>query len=188
MMKLLIRGGRVIDPSQNLDAERDILIEDGKIVRLAAEITSAEFADAEILDATGLVVTPGLIDIHVHLREPGFEYKETVASGVRSAAAGGFTAVACMANTQPVHDNRSVTELILRQAALHPFARVYPIGAVSRGLAGEELAEIGDMVAAGHRAVARTGHPGAARGGGTGAQLGGGATCHVGPSRHRPQR
>jgi dihydroorotase len=115
--------------------------------------------EAERLDATGLVVAPGLIDMHVHLREPGQEYKETVATGTMAAAAGGFTAVACMANTDPVNDNRSVTEHILAEARRHGFARVYPIGAVSKKLAGEELAEIGEMVRAGAVAVSDDGKP-----------------------------
>ncbi|MCP3962906.1 MAG: dihydroorotase [bacterium] len=154
--KRIVRGGRVIDPSQDLDRVLDVAIEDGKVAELGENLDAA---GAEVTDAAGLVVTPGLIDIHVHLREPGFEYKETVASGVRSAAAGGFTAVACMANTLPVHDHRAVTELIMTEADRHPFARVYPIGAITRGLGGEDLAEIGDMVAAGAVAISDDGLP-----------------------------
>lgn len=153
----LIRGGRLIDPSQGVDGAFDVLIEDGVVTRIDGEIVPPK--DAEITDATGLVVTPGLLDIHIHLREPGFEYKETVGTGVRAAAAGGFTSVVCMANTAPVNDNRSVTEHILREAARHPFARVYPIGAISKGLAGEELAEIGEMVRAGVVAISDDGLP-----------------------------
>lgn len=156
-MRRIVRGGRVIDPSQGLDGEVDIALQDGIVAELAESIEPA--AGDEVVDATGLVVTPGLIDIHVHLREPGYEYKETVRTGLMSAAAGGFTAVACMANTQPVNDNSSVTEHILAQAAAHPFARVYPIGAVSKGLAGEELAEVGEMVAAGVVAISDDGLP-----------------------------
>ena len=155
-MKRLIRGGRVVDPSQDLDGFHDVLIEDGTVVELGTDL---EVEEAEIVDAEGLVVTPGLIDIHVHLREPGQEYKETVRTGTRSAAAGGFTAVGCMANTVPVHDNRSVTEHILGEARRHGFARVYPIGAVSRGLEGKTLAEIGDMVDAGARGISDDGLP-----------------------------
>lgn len=153
----LVRGGRLVDPSQDLDGRFDLLIEDGHVARIAPEIACPK--SAEITEAAGLVVVPGLIDIHVHLREPGFEYKETVASGLAAAAAGGFTAVACMANTTPVNDNRSVTEHILREAARHPLARVYPIGAVSSGLAGERLAEIGDMALAGAVAFSDDGLP-----------------------------
>ncbi len=156
-MKRIVRGGRVIDPSQGIDAELDLLIEDGEVARLDERI-EPEVGIAET-DARGLVVTPGLIDVHVHLREPGFEYKETVETGVRSAAAGGFTAVACMANTEPVNDSRSVTEFIRRQADRHPYARVYPIGAISKGLRGEELAEVGEMVAGGAVAVSDDGLP-----------------------------
>ncbi len=153
---IVVRGGRVVDPSQGIDGVLDVLLEDGCVARLDEHI---EAPDAEEIDAGGLVVTPGLIDIHVHLREPGHEYKETVASGLRSAAAGGFTAVACMANTLPVNDNRSVTELILTEAQRHPHARVYPIGAISKRLGGEELAEIGDMVLAGAVAISDDGLP-----------------------------
>jgi dihydroorotase len=155
--KMLIHGGRVIDPSQDLDAALDLLIEDGRVVKLDGGIKKPK--GCETFDATGLVVSPGLIDIHVHLREPGQEYKETVRTGTMAAAAGGFTAVACMANTEPVNDSRSVTEHILLEAGRHGYARVYPIGAVSKGLRGEELAEIGDMVRAGVRAISDDGKP-----------------------------
>ncbi|HET9209120.1 MAG TPA: dihydroorotase [Thermoanaerobaculia bacterium] len=157
MPKLLIHGGRVIDPSQDLDEALDLLIEDGHVSRLDGSIRKPK--DAETFDASGLVVAPGLIDIHVHLREPGQEYKETVRTGTLAAAAGGFTAVACMANTDPVNDSRSVTEHILLEARRHGHARVYPIGAISKGLMGEELAEIGEMVRAGARAVSDDGKP-----------------------------
>ena len=156
-MRTIVRGGRVIDPSQGLDKTLDLLIEDGHVARLDERIEAS--AGTEEIDAAGRVVTPGLIDIHVHLREPGFEYKETVRTGLRSAAAGGFTAVACMANTLPVNDHRVVTELIMAEAARHPYARVYPIAALSKGLAGEEMAEIGDMVAAGAVAISDDGLP-----------------------------
>lgn len=154
---VLLRGGRVIDPSQDLDTVADVLIEDGRVVRIEGDIT----VDGEhtMIDVTDRVVTPGLIDIHVHLREPGQEYKETVASGLRSAAAGGFTAVACMANTAPVNDNRAITELIMTEAARHPYARVYPIGTVSKGMKGEELAPVGEMVEAGVVAISDDGLP-----------------------------
>lgn len=153
----LLRGGRIVDPSQGLDQVADLLIEDGLVARIDESIDPGP--GTEVVDVAGRVVTPGLIDIHVHLREPGQEYKETVESGLRSAAAGGFTAVACMANTAPVNDNRSVTELILKQAERHPYARVYPIGAISKGLAGEELAPVGEMKAAGIVALSDDGLP-----------------------------
>ena len=157
MSSLLIQGGRIVDPSQDLDGSYDLLIEDGAVARIDGRIQKPK--GAETIDARGLVVTPGLIDIHVHLREPGQEYKETVRTGTMAAAAGGFTAVACMANTVPVNDNRSVTEHILLEAQRAGFARVHPIGAISKGMKGEELAEIGDMVAAGAAAVSDDGLP-----------------------------
>lgn len=157
MPSLLIHGGRIVDPSQDLDGPYDLLIEDGAVARIDGKIQKPD--GAETLDATGLVVTPGLIDIHVHLRQPGQEYKETVRTGTLAAAAGGFTAVACMANTVPVNDNRSITEHILLEARRCGFARVYPIGAISKGMKGEELAEIGDMVEAGAAAVSDDGLP-----------------------------
>ncbi len=157
MSSLLIQGGRIVDPSQGLDGSYDLLIEDGAVARIDGKIQKPK--GAETIDAAGLVVTPGLIDIHVHLREPGQEYKETVRTGTQAAAAGGFTAVACMANTVPVNDNRSITEHILLEARRSGFARVHPIGAISKGMKGEELAEIGDMVAAGAAAVSDDGLP-----------------------------
>jgi dihydroorotase len=157
MTRLLIHGGRLIDPSQDLDDDLDLLIEDGCVARIDGGLKKPK--DAESFDAAGLIVCPGLIDIHVHLREPGQEYKETVRTGTMAAAAGGFTAVACMANTEPVNDSRSVTEHILLEARRHGFARVHPIGAISKGLLGEELAEIGEMVRAGAKAVSDDGKP-----------------------------
>jgi dihydroorotase len=157
MPALLVRGGRVVDPSQDLDGTFDLLLEDGAVAKIDGRIDAPE--GTEVLDAAGLVVAPGLIDLHVHLREPGQEYKETVRTGSMAAAAGGFTAVACMANTDPVNDNRTVTELILLEAKRAGYAHVYPIGAVSKKLAGEELAEIGEMIEAGAVAVSDDGKP-----------------------------
>jgi dihydroorotase len=144
---LLIRGGRVIDPAGSVDAVQDVLIEQGKIARLGGRLTPPE--GATVIDAAGKWVCPGFIDMHVHLREPGHEYKETVASGTRAAAAGGFTAVCCMANTQPVNDNRAVTDYIRARAESDGIVRVYPIGAVTRGLDGKELAELAELAEAG---------------------------------------
>jgi dihydroorotase len=136
-VRLLIEGGRVVDPSQDIDGLLEVLVEDGRIARVDEKIRRTK--NTEIVDASGLVVAPGLIDMHVHLREPGQEYKETVRTGTLAAAAGGFTAVACMPNTAPPNDNRSVTEHIVTEAGRHGFAHVYPIGAVSKGQKGEEM-------------------------------------------------
>jgi len=146
-MSLLLRGGRVIDPANNLDAVQDVLIAERKIERIGRSLEAP--AGAEIVDASGKIVCPGFIDIHVHLREPGYEYKETVATGTRAAAAGGFTAVCCMANTNPVNDNGAVTDYILAKAKVEGVVRVYPIGAVTRGLRGEELAELAELAESG---------------------------------------
>ncbi|MCS7181639.1 MAG: dihydroorotase [Thermoanaerobaculum sp.] len=156
MSRLLIKNGRVVDPSQKLDEGLDILVVEGKIARLAERLADP---NAQVVDATGLVVAPGFIDVHVHLREPGFEYKETISSGTAAAVAGGFTAVCCMPNTNPVNDNPAVTEYILTRAREAGNCRVYPIGAVSKGLAGEELAEMGEMVRAGAVGFSDDGKP-----------------------------
>ncbi|HEX6084577.1 MAG TPA: dihydroorotase [Thermoanaerobaculia bacterium] len=152
---LLITGARVIDPSQELDATLDILIEDGTIARVDKKIK----ASVETIDASGLIATPGFIDLHTHLREPGQEHKETIATGTRSAVAGGYTAVCAMANTVPPNDERAVTEMVLAEAARNGACRVYPIGAVSKGLKGEEMAELADLRAAGCVAVSDDGKP-----------------------------
>src|SRR5207253_6604410 len=136
-----------LDPANATDGVQDVLIADGKIERVGARLPVP--AGAEVVDAAGKIVCPGFIDIHVHLREPGHEYKETVATGTRAAAAGGFTAVACMANTSPVNDNRSVTDYILAKARTEGRVRVYAIGAVTRGLRGGELAELAELAEAG---------------------------------------
>jgi dihydroorotase len=155
MSSLLITNGRVVDPSQELDAKLDILIEDGVITRVDKRIKS----NAAVLDAAGLVVAPGFIDLHTHLREPGQEHKETIRTGTNAAVAGGFTAVCAMANTLPPNDERAVTEMIIAESARNGACRVYPIGAVSKGLKGEALAELADLRAAGCVAVSDDGKP-----------------------------
>lgn len=157
MRPLLVRGGRVIDPSQGLDATQDVLLVDGVVADAGPGIGAPD--GAEIVEARGQVVAPGLIDLHVHLREPGREDVETVASGARAAAAGGFTAVCAMPNTDPVTDNQAAVGFIVKQAAAAGAARVYPIGAVSLGQKGQQLAEFGELVAAGAVAVSDDGHP-----------------------------
>jgi len=154
-MNLLITNARVVDPSQELDAKLDILIEDGVITRLDKHLK----ADVETIDASGLVAVPGLIDLHTHLREPGQEHKETIATGTRAAVAGGYTAVCAMANTLPPNDERAVTEMIIAESRRNGACRVYPIGAVSKGLKGEALAELADLRAAGCVAVSDDGKP-----------------------------
>ena len=156
-MKRLLKGGHVVDPANGIDGVNDILIEDGRIARVGRDLPADGATIVEI--PSGLVVCPGLIDMHVHLREPGQEHKETVASGVGSAVAGGFTAVACMPNTSPVNDNANVTSLILAKAAEANLAHVYPIGAVSKGSKGELLADIAELKQAGCEAITDDGHP-----------------------------
>ncbi len=146
-MNLLVRNGRVVDPANGVDAVQDVLIRDGIVERIGPHLGGPP--DTPTVDAKGKVVCPGFIDMHVHLREPGYEYKETVATGTRAAAAGGFTAVCCMANTFPVNDNRSITDYILAKARSDGVVRVHPIGAVTRGLKGEELAELAELAEAG---------------------------------------
>jgi dihydroorotase len=157
-MKQLLKGGRVVDPVNGRDGVFDVLIEDGRIAKVGRDLPLG--VDTSVIDIPGgLVVCPGLIDIHVHLREPGQEHKETVATGTAAAVAGGFTAVACMPNTMPVNDNAGVTEYILKKAAEANLARVYPIGAVSRGQKGEQLADIAELKAAGCVALTDDGRP-----------------------------
>src|SRR5580765_4770846 len=159
-MKRLLRGGRVIDPAAGLDGTFDLFIDGDRIARVGRDLPVSLADGGEIVDVpAGLVICPGLIDMHVHLREPGQEHKETVATGAASAVAGGFTAVACMPNTTPVNDNAGVTELILRKAAEANLARVYPIGAVSRGQKGEQLADIAELKRAGCVAISDDGRP-----------------------------
>ncbi len=157
MTRILIRGGRVIDPSRATDGEADLLIEDGKIAAVGRGVEAP--AGATIIDAAGKVVAPGLIDLHVHLREPGQEDLETVASGAMAAAAGGFTAVCAMPNTDPVTDNQAAVGFIVSQAQRAGKARVYPIGAVTLGQRGDQMAEFGELVGAGAVAVSDDGKP-----------------------------
>ncbi len=157
MGNLFIRNGRVIDPANGVDAVQDLLVQNGKIAALGVNLATRE--GIPTIDATGKVVCPGFIDLHVHLREPGYEYKETIATGTRAAAAGGFTAVSAMANTFPVNDNRAVTDYILAKAKVEGVVRVYPFGAVSRNLQGEELAELGELAEAGCVAFSDDGRP-----------------------------
>jgi dihydroorotase len=157
-MKRLLKGGRVVDPAAGIDGIADVLIDGDRIAMVARDIPAE--AGVEAIDVPrGFVVVPGLIDMHVHLREPGQEHKETIATGVASAVAGGFTAVACMPNTSPVNDNAGITEFMLRKAAEANLARVYPIGCVTLGSKGEQLADIGELHAAGCVAVTDDGHP-----------------------------
>ncbi|HRS81934.1 MAG TPA: dihydroorotase [Smithellaceae bacterium] len=156
-MKLLLKGARVIDPSRSLDAPMDVLVEGGKIAGCKPGIKAPP--GARVLELAGMIVTPGLIDMHTHLREPGFEYRETIASGSAAAVAGGFTSIACMPNTRPVNDNRSVTEFILRKAAEANLANVYPIGAISMGSEGRQMTEYWDLKEAGVVALSDDGNP-----------------------------
>src|ERR1700742_590827 len=157
-MKRLLKGGMVIDPVNGRAGVFDVLIDGDRIARVAAGLTAAR--DPRIVEVpSGFLVCPGLIDMHVHLREPGQEHKETVATGTAAAVAGGFTAVACMPNTLPVNDNAGVTGYILQKAAEANLARVYPIGAVSRGQKGEQLADIAELKQAGCVALTDDGHP-----------------------------
>jgi dihydroorotase len=158
MPKWLLRGARVVDPANGRDGVFDVLVDGARIARVGRDL--AVDSDVKVVDIpSGLLVCPGLIDMHVHLREPGQEHKETVATGTAAAVAGGFTAVACMPNTNPVNDNAGVTGYILAKSAEANLARVYPIGAVSRGQKGEELADIAELKESGCVAVTDDGHP-----------------------------
>ena len=156
MSRLLLKGGRVIDPAQGVDAILDVLIADDTVAEVGPRLSSR---GAQVLEAKGLVVCPGFIDIHTHLREPGQEHKETIATGGRAAAAGGFSAVCAMPNTSPVNDNEGITRLIAERARNEAPVRVYPIGAITRGSQGEELSEFGDLREAGCVAVSDDGRP-----------------------------
>jgi len=155
-VRLLIKNGRVIDPSSGTDDTLDILLEKGKIVEVKARIENKE---AKIIDASRLVVAPGFIDMHVHLRDPGQEEKETLATGSQAAAKGGFTSIACMPNTNPVNDNRGVTEYILSEAKKRAVVNVFPVAAITKGLRGEELTDMADLEEAGAVAFSDDGHP-----------------------------
>ena len=155
---ILLRGGRVIDPSRGTDGVADVLLRDGRVEAVGRNIL-ADHGEVELLDVAGMVVAPGLIDLHVHLREPGQEDVETVATGAMAAAAGGFTAVCAMPNTDPVTDNQAAVGFIVRQAERARKARVYPIGAISLGQQGQQLAEFGELVGAGAVAVSDDGRP-----------------------------
>jgi dihydroorotase len=166
MRSYFLKGGRIVDPSQGMDETADLLIEKGRVAAIGKDIREAgsrkgveKGTEPVVLDIRGLVVLPGLIDMHTHLREPGFEYKETIETGSRAAAAGGFTAVACMPNTEPVNDNHSVTEYILRKARACGLVRVYPIAAISKGSEGKVLSEMGDLKEAGAVAFSDDGKP-----------------------------
>jgi len=154
--RLLLKGGRVVDPSQGLDGERDVLLADGVVAEVGARLAPR---GAQVLDVSGLVVCPGFIDLHTHLREPGREDKETVATGTRAAAAGGFTAVCAMPNTDPVNDSSATTRALLERARSDAVVRVYPIGAITKGSKGEELAEYGDLRESGCVALSDDGRP-----------------------------
>src|SRR5262249_50392728 len=154
--RLLLKGGRVVDPGRSIDADLDLLLVDGEVAELDARVAAR---GAEVFDAAGLVVCPGFIDLHTHLREPGREDKETIATGTRAAAAGGFTAVCAMPNTEPVNDQAGITRAILETARREGAVRVWPIGAITRGSKGEELSEYGDLREAGCVAVSDDGRP-----------------------------
>jgi dihydroorotase len=156
MSRLLLKGGRVVDPAQGIDATLDVMIAEGSIEEVSPRVQPR---GAQVVDVKGLVVCPGFIDLHVHLREPGREDKETIATGTRAAAAGGFTAVCAMPNTDPVNDTAGITRAILEKARAEGAVRVYPIGAVTRGQKGEELAEYGDLKEAGCVALSDDGRP-----------------------------
>src|ERR1041385_2247331 len=156
MAQLLIKNGRVIDPAVRHDGVTDLWIEDGVIKGVGPNLSAA---GADVVDAWGMIVAPGFIDMHVHLREPGFEHAETIESGSRAAAAGGFTSICPMPNTKPVNDNAPVTSYMIEKARRHAVVNVFPIGAITKGSLGEELAAIGSMKQAGAVAISDDGRP-----------------------------
>src|ERR1051325_2780582 len=147
-MKLLIANGYIVDPAQGINTGRNLLIEEGRVVAVLERGQEAP-RDVEVIDATGLIVAPGFIDLHTHLREPGAEYKETIASGAAAAVAGGWTTVSAMPNTDPVNDSPAVTRFVIEQAQRAQLANVFPIGALTKGSGGKELSEMGEMKNAG---------------------------------------
>ncbi|MBL0226282.1 MAG: dihydroorotase [Geobacteraceae bacterium] len=156
-MNLLIKGGRVIDPSQKLDGTLDVLVENGVVKEIGKGLVAP--AGAETIDASGKYVVPGLIDMHVHLRDPGLEYKEDIISGTRAAAAGGFTSVCCMPNTKPTIDNKAIASYIINKAKAEGFANVFPVGSITYGLNGDRMSEMGELKEAGCVAVSDDGKP-----------------------------
>src|SRR6476659_2438471 len=157
-MKLLIANGYVIDPATGVNAGRNLLIEDGRIVDVISKSEPVS-EDAKLIDATGLIVAPGFIDLHVHLREPGQEYKETIATGAAAAVSGGWASICAMPNTDPVNDNPAVTRFVIEKGLAAQLANVFPIGAITKGSGGKELAEMGEMKNAGIVAVSDDGRP-----------------------------
>ena len=157
-MGVLIKNGRVIDPSQSLDMVSDVYVQGDRVKEISERIDTPRKSDT-VIDAKGQVVSPGFVDIHVHLREPGYEHKETIKTGCLAAAAGGFTSIVCMPNTNPINDNASVTEYILLKARTEGIVNVFPIGAITKGEKGEELADIGEMCEAGCVAISDDGMP-----------------------------
>jgi dihydroorotase len=157
-MKLLIANGYLVDPAHGINTGRDLLIEDGRVLGVL-ERGQERRGGVEVLDATGLIVAPGFIDLHTHLREPGAEYKETIASGAAAAVAGGWTSVCAMPNTDPVNDSPAVTRFVIEQAQRAQLANVFPIGSITKGCGGKELSEMGEMKNAGIVAVSDDGHP-----------------------------
>jgi len=158
-MKLLIANGRVVDPADKIDSVNDILIENGKVIRIAPRIrTSGKKSNVKIINVRGKVVMPGAIDMHAHLREPGYEEKETIYSGTRAAASGGITSVCCMPNTRPVIDNQTTVEFVMLKAQKEGVVNVFPVGAITKNLAGEELTEIAELKNAGVVAISDDGN------------------------------
>ncbi|HEU0073367.1 MAG TPA: amidohydrolase family protein, partial [Dehalococcoidia bacterium] len=159
MALLLIKGGRVLDPANGVDMVGDVLVEDGRIVGFGANVEAHGRAPLQTIDAKGFVVAPGFVDLHTHLRDPGFEYKETVETGTRAAARGGFTTVCAMPNTEPAMDNRGTVDYVMQRAAQQGIVRVLPIGAVTKGREGRLLAEFGELADAGCIGFSDDGNP-----------------------------